>query len=90
VIAELASGGVEQNLGLVLKQRRQRIFATARRFEYVAAVDLRALQVASLARHAELVFRAVVERLEIGVAQWPVRKRGVGRDRGCAVALDGL
>jgi hypothetical protein len=90
VIAEVAPGGVEQDLGLVLKQRRQRIFATARCFEHVAAVDLPALQVAGLARHAEFVFGAVVERLEIGVAQRPVGERGVRRNRGRAVALDGV
>ena len=58
-------------------QRRQRIVAPARRFEHVAAVDLASLQIAGLARHAELVFGAIVVGLEVGVAQRPVDERGV-------------
>src|SRR5207247_88929 len=72
VIAELARRGFEQDGALVQAQRRQRVVATARRFEHVAAVDLFSLQVAGLAGDPELVFGAVVIGLELGVAQLPV------------------
>jgi hypothetical protein len=90
VIAELAGRGVEQDLGLVRKQRWQRKLAAARRLEHVAAVDLLALQVAGLAGDPELVFGAIVVGLEIGVAQRPIRQRGILRDRRGAIALDRL
>jgi hypothetical protein len=41
---------------------------SARRLERVAARELAALQIAGLARHAKLVFGAVVIGLEIGIA----------------------
>ena len=88
VIAELLGAGFEQHAGLIDLQRRQRIFALARRLEHIAAVDLLALQIAGLARHAELVFGLVVERLELGIAQRPVDERGILRDGRGAVALD--
>ena len=80
VIAELlASPSSNRSPRLIATQRRQRIFAPARRLEHVAAVDLASLQIAGLARHAELVFGPIVIRLELGVAQRPVGERGVLR-----------
>jgi len=49
--------------------------ARPRRLEGIAAFDPLALQVAGLAGNAELIFGAVVERLEIAVAQRPVDER---------------
>ena len=81
------------------RRRRRRIdprataaaeFATARRFEDIAAADLAPLQIASLARNAELVFGAVVIGLQLRVAQRPVDKRGIRGNSRCAVALDRL
>src|SRR6516225_1961152 len=88
VIAELPGRAVKNDARLIVAQWRQRIFAPARRLEHVAAVDLVALQIAGLARHAELVFGAIVVGLQIGIAQWPVGERGILRDRRCAVTLD--
>ena len=90
VIAELLAAASNRIAGLIHEQRRQRKLATARRFEHVAAVDLASLQIARLARHAELVFGAIVVGLEIGVTQRPVDERGVFRDRRRAIALDRL
>jgi len=87
-MAELAVRLVKQDRALIPEERRQRIFATARRLEDVAAVDLLALQIAGLAGDAELVLGAVVERLEVGIAQRPIRDRGILRDRLGAVALN--
>ena len=70
--AELARAVREDRAGLVYLQRRQRIVALARRLERIAAVDLRALEIAGLAGNAELILGAVIERLEIGIAQRPV------------------
>ena len=53
---------------LIGGQRRQRKFAAARRLEHIAADDLLALQVAGLARYADLVFGEVVVGLKLGVA----------------------
>ena len=90
MIAQLARAGFEEHARLIHEQWRQRIFAAARRFEHVAAVDLASLQIARLARHAELVFGAIVEGLEIGVAQRPVGQRGILRNRRRSVALHRL
>jgi hypothetical protein len=46
--------------------RRQRIIASARRLE--PALDLPALRIAGLARHAKLIFGAVVIEFEISIA----------------------
>src|SRR5262245_54498165 len=80
--------GLLQDGALVQAQRRQRVVATARRFEHVAAVNLLSLQVAGLAGDAELVLGALVIGLEVGVAQRPVGERGVFRNGGCAVTRD--
>ena len=76
-MAELAVRLVKQDRALIPEERRQRIFATARRLEDVAAVDFLALQIAGLAGDAELVLGALVIGLEVGVAQRPVGERGV-------------
>ena len=65
---KLFRAGVEQGGRALNRERRQRIIALARRLEWVAALDLAALQIAGLARHAKLVFGAVVIGLEIGIA----------------------
>ena len=90
VIAELLGAVLEQDAGLVLGERRQRIFALTRRLERVAAVDLAALQIAGLAGDAEVILDLVVERLEFGIAQRPVGERGVRRDRRQPIAFDGI
>ena len=90
VIAELLGAFLENERRIVDQERRQRELALPRRLEDVAARDLAALQVAGFAGNAEIVFGAVVIRLEIVVAQWPVGDRAVLRDGGCAVALDRL
>src|SRR5207248_3451428 len=72
VIAELARGRFEVLAGLIHLQRGQRIVAPARRLEHVAAVDLLSLQVAGLAGNTQLVFGAIVIRLEFRVADRPV------------------
>ena len=89
-MAELLRGSRKNRAGLIHLQRRQRIFALARRFERIAAGNFLALQVAGLAGDAELVFGAVVERLEVGIAERPIGERGILRDDGRPVALDGL
>ena len=88
VIAQLARAFLEQDSRLIHEQRRKRIVAIARGFEHVAAVDLAALQISRLARHAQIVFGLIVERFEIGVRQRPIGHRGILRDGRCAVALD--
>jgi len=88
VMAELKGRVAKDDARLVVAQRRQWIVATPRRFEHIAAGDLVALHIAGLARDPELVFGAVVVGLQIGIAQWPVRQRGILRDRRDAVALD--
>jgi hypothetical protein len=90
VIAELAGGLVEHRAGLIVLQWRQWIFAPARRLEDVAAENFLAEQIAGLAGDADLVLGLVVERLQVRIAQRPVGERGVGGDRGLAVALDGV
>src|SRR5262249_39893162 len=87
---ELARRLLEDGLGLILAQRRQRIVAPARRLEHVAPVDLLALQVAGLARHPKLIFGAIVVRLEISVAERPVDEGRGLRDRGGAGGPDSL
>ena len=81
---------VEDDAGLVRRQRRQRILALARRLEPIATLDLLALQIAGPAGHAKLVLGAVVIGLKLGVAHWPVGEGGVLRDHLGAVALDRL
>ena len=90
MVAKLAGPGCEDDARLIRHQRRQRILAAARRFERVAAFDLAALQIARLAGHAELVFGAIVERLQIRVGQRPVDERRILRDRRRSVAINGL
>src|SRR5262249_55158590 len=51
---------------------------------------LLALQIAGLARHADLVLGALVEGLELGVAHGPIDDGGILRNGGGAVALDGV
>jgi hypothetical protein len=89
VVAELPGAGFEQHRRLLHAQWRQRIVALPRCLEGIAALDLLASQVAGLAGHADLVLGLVVERLEIGIAEWPVGERRIGGDCGRAVALDG-
>jgi len=88
VVAELLGGAVKNDARLIVAQWRQRIVTAARRFEHIAAGDLVALDIAGLARHAELIFGAVVVGLQIGVAQWPVDERGIRGNCRCPVALD--
>src|SRR6185503_9507886 len=90
VISELACALFEDDAGLIRQQRWQRILAAARGLEGVAAVDLAPAEIAGLARHAELVFGAIVKRFEVGVRQRPVGERRVFRNRRRAVALDRL
>ncbi len=81
MIAQLARPGFEKDTRLIREQGRQRVLATPRGLENVAAVDLAPLQIARLARHAELVFGAVVEGFQIGVGHGPVGERRICRDR---------
>jgi hypothetical protein len=81
---------LEERARLIHQQRWQGIFAPPRRLEHIAAVDLVAVEIAGLAGHAQIVFGAVVKRFEVGIAERPVRERGVRRDRGHAIALDGV
>jgi hypothetical protein len=90
VVAELVGGRFEDRAGLVHLQRRQWIVALPRRLERIAAGDLLALEIAGLAGDPELIFGAVVERLEILVAQRPIGEGRILRDRSRPVALDGL
>jgi hypothetical protein len=75
---------------LIREQRRQRIFAAARRLEDVPAVDFPAAEIAGFARHAKLVFGAIVKGFQVRVRQRPVRDRGVLRNGGHTVSFDGL
>ena len=88
VIAELARRGFEQHGALVQAQRRQRVVATARRFEHVAAVNLASLQIARLAGNAQLVFGLIVIALKVRIAQRPVGERGVLRNCGRSITRD--
>ena len=90
MIPELLAGRVEVDADLVELERRQRVVALPRRLEDVAAGDLLALQIAGLARHADLILDTLVVGLELGVAQRPVDDRGIFRDCSLAVALDGV
>ena len=66
--SELFCAGVEQGGRPLHHEWRQRVIAPARRLERVAALDLVALQITGLARHAKLVFGAIIIGLEIGIA----------------------
>src|SRR5262249_57909274 len=68
VPAKLPGCFVKDDARLIRRQRRQRVFAFARRLEHIAAFDLLSLQIAGPAGHAELVFGAVVIGLKLGVA----------------------
>ena len=67
-------------------QRRHRVGARARAFEDVAAAVDRALDVAGLARDANLHFHLVVVRLQLLEAERPVLDRGAGRQARRAIA----
>ena len=88
VVTELPGAGLEIRARLIELQRRERIIAAPRRLEYIAPVDLLALQIAGLSGDAEFVFRAIIIGFEIGVAQRPVDERGILRDHRGAVTLD--
>src|SRR6185369_10755634 len=90
MVAKFLDALFEDASGVVHEQRRHRELALARSLEDVATLDLAPLQVTRLAGHAEIVFGAIVERLELRVAQRPVDYRTVLRDRRRAIALDGL
>src|SRR5262245_11980401 len=90
VPAKLLGCLVEYDSGLIRRERRQRVLALARRLEHIATIDLLALQIAGPARHAELVFGAVVVGLKLGVARGPVGERGVLWNGLGAVPLDRL
>jgi hypothetical protein len=81
MVTELLRGGLEQDAGLILGQRRQRILALARCLERVAAVDPATPEIAGLARNAEVVFDPVVPRLQFRVGQRPVGERRTLRER---------
>ena len=77
MVTEIFCAGFEQDSRLIRNQRRQRVFAVPWRFEDIAAINLPSLQVTGFAGHTEIVFGAVVERLEIGIRHRPVGDRGV-------------
>src|SRR5215813_9253670 len=60
MMAEFLGGIPEKDARLVVAQWRERIVATARRLEDIAAFELVALHIAGFARHSELVFGAIV------------------------------
>ena len=88
MIAQRASSLFEDHARLIRHERRQRIFAAARRFEHVAAFDLASLKVSSFAGHAKLVFGTIVEGFQIGVSQGPVGERGILGDRRHSVTFN--
>ena len=65
MVAEISAGLGEHHAGQDRRQRRQRIFAGARRLERIAAFDDLALQIAGLAGDRCGVFELVVIRLEL-------------------------
>src|SRR3954465_11248717 len=65
VIAEVARGLVEHLAAQNWRQRRQRIFTCARRFEWIAAGLELALEVAGLAGDRGRTLELVVVRLEL-------------------------
>src|SRR6516164_4754042 len=69
------------------RKRRQRILASARRLERVAAQQDSAVNIASLARDCRGIFEFVIIRLELGVGDPPVLHRHVGRNEVLAVTL---
>src|SRR6185503_19229575 len=87
VVAEVAAGIREHHAGKDRRQRRQRVFAGARRLERIAAFDDLTLEIAGLAGDRGGVFELVVIRLELVVGDAPVLDRHVGGDEALAVAL---
>jgi hypothetical protein len=61
-------------------QRRHRVLALADTFEDVSRLDPATLEIPGVARDPELVLDAIVERLEILVADRPILDSGSGRD----------
>src|SRR5262249_11545739 len=66
-------------------ERLVRIIVLPRPFEYVAAIDLLAAQIAGLAGHAEQLLEAVVIGLELVVGDREVLDRHLGGNGGLAV-----
>ncbi len=87
MIAELLRRFGEHHARQDRRQRRQRVFAGARRLERIAALLDLALDVAGLAGDRRGVFEPVVIGLELVVGDAPVLDRHVVGDEFLAVAL---
>ena len=74
MITEFARSGFEDQAGLIGQQSGKRILAAARSLEGISTFDLAALQIARLAGNAQFIFRAVIERLELGVTSRASRR----------------
>ena len=87
MVTKLARGIAEHLAGEYLGERRQRIFAGARRLEGVAAGLNHAAQIAGLAGNRCGVFELVVIGLELVIGDAPVLDRHVLGNEALAVAL---
>jgi hypothetical protein len=87
MIAETLRCRAIHQSGVARFDRRIRIFVAARSFEYIAAVDLLAAQIAGLSRHAANLVEEVIGRFKLVIADRPVLDRHVVRDRLRAIAF---
>ena len=83
----VGGGGAKHLAGQRGLDRRQRVIILTRRFKAVTARLRGALQIAGLARHRGRALKALVVRLQLGIADAPILYRHVGGNVVLAVTL---